>query len=118
MSVLEYPVPVYDSDGNLVETVDLWVDTGSSYTWLPARVRHFLRIQPSEERSFLLANGVVERRPVAQVRISLGGPPFATYCAFGEDGDALVLGAIALEEAGLAADPVHQRLIPADSFRF
>jgi predicted aspartyl protease len=118
MAVFQYPVSVFDAAGNLLETIDLWVDTGSSYTWLPASVRDRLRMQPTEERSFVLANGVHERRPVAQVRISLGGPPFGTYCAFAEDGDAWVLGAIALEEAGLAADPVHQRLIPADSFRF
>ena len=53
---------------------------------------------------------------MAQIRISLGGEPFATYCAAAGEEDALLLGAVALEEAGLAVDPIEKRLVPADGY--
>jgi predicted aspartyl protease len=73
-------------------------------------------VKPSEEREFILADGTRERRNVAQVRVSLGGPAFYTYCAVAEQGEESLLGAIALEEAGLAVDPVNRRLIPAAGY--
>ena len=118
MGLFQHPVQVYDFSGNLIDPFDLWVDTASSYAWLPVSVRDRLGLQPSEERTFRLANGVREGRPVTQVTISIGGPPFSTYCAFAEAGDEPLLGVIALEEAGLAVDPVNQRLVPVDAFRF
>jgi hypothetical protein len=33
---------------------------------------------------------------------------------FGESGDAVLLGLTALEQLGLAVDPVQRRLVPAD----
>lgn len=53
---------------------------------------------------------------MTQARISLGGPSFFTYCAFAEDGEELLLGAVALEEAGLAVDPVNRRLVPVAGY--
>jgi len=51
------------------------------------------------------------------VRVSLlNRPPFYTYCAVAEAGEELLLGAVALEEAGLAVDPVNRRLVPASSY--
>jgi predicted aspartyl protease len=117
MGLFQYPVQVFDFAGSLIDSVDLWVDIASSYTWLPASLRDRLGLELREERTFRLANGVRERRPVAQVTISLGGLPFSTYCAFAEEADEPLLGVIALEEAGLAVDPVNQRLVPVDAFR-
>ncbi len=117
MGVFQFPIQVVDQSGQVIETVNAWVDSGSAYTWLPAAVRDRLGLAPVEDRAFKLANGVLERRPVAQVRISLGGPSFSTYCAFAEEDDECLLGAIALEEAGLAVDTVNRRLVPAISYR-
>jgi len=50
------------------------------------------------------------------MRISLGGPAFYTYCAVAEEDEELLLSAVALEEAGLAVDPVNKRLIPAAGY--
>ncbi len=116
MSLFRQPIQVFRPSGEAVETVDAWVDTGSTYTWLPRSLLQALDLSPTEEREFALADGRRQRRQVAQVRISLGGPAFYTYCAFAEPGEELQLGAVALEEAGLAVDPVNQRLVPATSF--
>ena len=116
MGLFQHDVKVIDSGGREIAVVKCWVDTASSYTWLPRDVADKLGIEPEEERTFVLADGRRERRLVAQVRISLVGPVFATYCAFAEAGEEFLLGAIALEEAGLAVDPVYKRLVPAESY--
>ena len=116
VGLFKHPVRVFDASGSEIEVVEAWVDTSSSYTWLPASVRERLGIVPRAERVFVLADGRRERRRVAQVRISLGDELFSTYCAFAEEGEECLLGVIALEEAGLAVDPVNRRLVPAESY--
>jgi predicted aspartyl protease len=81
MGLFKHPLAVLDPAGVRVETLEARVDTGSTYSWLPQSVFERLGVQLSEEREFILANGARERRPVAQLRISLGGPAFYTYCA-------------------------------------
>jgi predicted aspartyl protease len=115
MGLFKKTVSVLDAAGQTVREVDAWVDTGSTYTGLPRPVFDALGVSPHEEREFILANGR-ETRPVAQVRISLGGPAFYTYCAVAEEGEELLLGAVALEEAGLAVDSVNRRLVLAAGY--
>jgi clan AA aspartic protease len=112
MGLFKHPITVFDAAGEARDTVEAWVDSGSTYTWLPRGLLRRIGVEPAEEREFILANGTRETRQVSQVRISLGGRPFYTYCAFAEEGEETLLGAVALEEAGLGVDPVSQRLIP------
>ena len=116
MGLFKEKVSVLDAAGQTVREVDAWVDTGSTYTWLPRPIFDALGVSLEEERDFILANGERETRRVAQVRISLGGPAFYTYCAVAEEGEELLLGAVALEEAGLAVDSVNRRLVPAAGY--
>ena len=116
MGLFKQRVEIYDARGVSIDAVEAWVDTGSTYSWLPSSLLDRLSVQPSEEREFVLADGARERRPVAQIRISLGGAPFYTYCAFANEAEELLLGAVALEEAGLAVDPVNGRLVPAAGY--
>ena len=106
MGLFRETLRVLDRSGRTVNELEAWVDTGSTYTWLPRSVFDALGIAAEEEREFVLANGARETRAVAQIRISLGGPAFYTYCAVVEEGEELLLGAVALEEAGLALDSV------------
>jgi clan AA aspartic protease len=116
MGLFKQAVTVLDAAGMSVGAYDAWVDTGSTYTWLPRSVFAALGLDVSEERQFILANGQRETRSVAQVRISLGGPSFYTYCFVAAEGEELLLGAVALEEAGLAVDSVNRRLVPAAGY--
>jgi clan AA aspartic protease len=116
MGMFRHNVQVFDPSGQAVATVEAWVDTGSTYSWLPKTVFEQAGVQPSEEREFILADGSRERRNVAQMRVSLGGPPFFTYCAVAEAGEESLQGAVALEEAGLAVDTVNRRLVPTASY--
>jgi predicted aspartyl protease len=116
MGLFKQSVSVLDASGAVVQTHEARVDTGSTYTWLPESAFVRLGVDASEEREFILANGQRETRRVAQIRISLGGPAFYTYCAIAGEGEELLLGAVALEEAGLAVDSVNRRLVPAAGY--
>ena len=116
MGLCKQAVTVFDAAGAIADTVEARVDTGSTYSLLPAVLLTRVAVQPTEEREFILADGRHETRRVAQARISLGGPAFYTYCAFANEGEELLLGAVALEEAGLAVDPVNLRLVPTAGY--
>ena len=116
MGLFKQTISVFDGAGAKAAEIEAWVDTGSTYTWLPRTLLEALSLEPAEEREFILANGRRETRRVAQARISLGGPAFYTYCAFAEEGEEFLLGAVALEEAGLAVDPVNRRLVPTAGY--
>jgi predicted aspartyl protease len=95
------------------EAVKLLVDSGSTYTWVSARVLHGLGVQPTERRRVLSIEGKAVERPAAEILITLEGRTLHTVCLFGEGGDIEVLGAYTLEGFGLAVDPVQRRLVPA-----
>jgi predicted aspartyl protease len=116
VGLFQFPVRIVDSSDNVVETVHAWVDTASTYTWLPRAVFERLGVVPRRTQTFVLADGRRERKAIAQVRILLSDEPFLTCCAVAEEGEEPLLGAVALEEAGLAADPVYKRLVPADAY--
>jgi predicted aspartyl protease len=116
MGLFQHAIQVLDQSGATVAVVNAWVDTASSYSWLPRNIARILNIRTATQRTFVLANGRRERCGVAQVRISLGDEPYYTYCAFANEGEEFLLGAIALEEAGLTVDVVNKRLVPADSY--
>ena len=86
------------------------VDTGATYTMLPARALKGLGVVPAQETLVRLADGRRVRRKlgVAVVRYRSFWTP--TWVMFGERGDASVLGALTLEELSLQVDPLSQRL--------
>jgi len=87
------------------------VDTGASYTWVPRDSLERLGISPAFQREFLLADGTVIRRDVAQVLARINGQSLYTLCVFGDEGTLPLLGAVTLEEFGLGVDPLNKRLI-------
>lgn len=91
------------------------VDTGSSYTMIPAAIMAELGIAPDQTKWFLLANGDTQDFPVGWARIELDGQEDNVQIVFGPEGRVL-LGSIALETFALAVDAKNHRLIPADLF--
>ena len=90
------------------------VDTGASLTQIPAPVLEELGIQHEEIQRFILADGSTREFPVGEARIELEGGFKTVSIVFGAAGSNALLGALALEEFGLAADARNRRLIPAD----
>lgn len=96
------------------EAVVAMVDTGSLYTWVPASVLHRLGVRPSEQQTFVMANGSRIRHDIAEAVVKIGDRTRNTLCVFGEEGSLVLLGAYTLEGFGLAADPVNKRLVPME----
>ena len=90
------------------------VDTGASLTQIPTSVLQELGIVPDETQRFILADGSRRELPVGEARMELQGRFKAVNVVFGREGSNILLGALALEAFGLAADAGNGRLIPAD----
>ena len=91
------------------------VDTGSSYTMIPAAIMAELGVEPDQTKWFRLANGDVQDFPVGWARIALDGQEDNVQIVFGS-GSRVLIGSMALETFALAVDAKNHRLIPADLF--
>ena len=112
MTVFRYPIEIGDAAGQRFETVDTWVHTGASYTLVPRAIMEVLGHSPTHYRSFQLADGSVVEMGLCQVPLRIGEETSMVSCVFGEEESEPLLGATALEEFGLGADPVNHTLIP------
>ena len=90
------------------------VDTGASYTVIPAQILDELGIEREETLLFSFADGSRRELPVALAEVELQGRRKAVYVVFGPDSRKILLGALALESFALAADAKNGRLIPAE----
>lgn len=112
VSTFRYPVEIGDLRGERFEEVRPWVDTGAIYSQFQASLLESLGHGPNATRRFRLADGSVVERPVGDVIMRLHGEVRSTLCIFGEEGCELLLGAVALETFGLAADTANETLVP------
>ena len=92
-------------------TVELLVDTGATYTLLPAEVVAALQLATPYAQPAVLASGDEITYRVGEVRVRLGDEARVTVFWLGPRGSRALLGAVTLEQFGLAADPVNRRLI-------
>jgi predicted aspartyl protease len=112
MGTFRHPVRVGRLDGSAFETLEALVDTGSTYTWVPRPVLERLGIAPTTRRRLELADGSIVERTAGQVLITVDGETVFTLCIFGDPDSMALLGAVTLEECGLAPDPLRQQLVP------
>ena len=118
MGTFTYPIEVVSADGSRSQTVDATVDTGSTYTCLPASLLQELGITPVERIKSELADGSVVEDAVGEVRVRVEGIERSTIVIFAEEGAPALLGAYTLEGALLVVDPVRQRLAPTHALRY
>ena len=93
-------------------TLDLLVDTGATWTMLPGDLVADLGLAAPLQRAVTLANGERATYPAGQVSIRLNGEELFTLFLAGPAGCLALLGAVTLEEFGLAPDPVRKSLVP------
>jgi predicted aspartyl protease len=98
------------------EAVELIVDTGSLFTWVPEGLMSRLGARPTRTRRFRTIDGSVIDRPVGACRVSCEGEESYIPVVFGRAGDASVSGVTALEVLGLEVDPQNHRLRRVDAF--
>ena len=98
-------------DGTRSESVEALVDSGATYSWVPASVLRGLGISPSFRRPFVWADGREVERDMGEARVRLNGDELTTLVIFGDEDTRPLLGAYTIEGFGLAIDPVNQRLV-------
>lgn len=105
---------IWNQDGTESRTLNGLVDTGASFTQVPAWILDEMGIVRRRTRKFSLADGSTRELPVGMVDLEIEGETEPVVVIFGPDPEKTLLGAIALESFGLAADAKHRRLIPGE----
>ncbi len=118
MGTFNYPLEVISADGTRSETVNALVDTGSTFTCLPANLLSEFGVVPYRRIQFELSDGSVVEDDLGIVHVRMEGIITPTIAIFADEGAPALLGAYTLEGALLAVDPVRQRLVPIHALRF
>ena len=98
-------------DGQSFREVEAMVDTGSTFTCVPADLLRELGHRPLGSKRFELGDGRVVERELTEVPVRIDGKTRTSVCVFGDEGSTALLGAVTLEQFLLAPDPVHQKLV-------
>lgn len=115
MAVSTFTVPVTIANPRDPEqrlTLELLVDTGSTWTVLPAEVVERLGLPTPSTRTVKLANGETVTFGKGNVAMWIDGEEITTVFLAGPPGTQGLLGAVTLEEFALAPDPVNKALVP------
>ena len=115
MSSFHYPLEITGPDTSEFQEVMALVDTGATFTQVPATLLRDLGVQPTQTVRFRLANGSTIQRAIGETQVRIEGQTVNTVVVFGEDNADALLGVYTLERALLAVDPAGQRLIPTDA---
>lgn len=103
-------IKLHGADRSKSRQVELLVDTGSTYTWVPRSLLTDLSIKPSTVRNFRTIDGRTLKREVGEALMEYADERATRMVVFAETGDANVLGVDALEGLGLEVDPVSKEL--------
>ena len=112
MGTFKWSLRVSSMDRQRTRDVAATVDTGAAYTILPSTLLRALGVEPTDRRTFLLADGRSVEMDVGRAWATINGSSEVTLVVFGEDEAPALLGAYTLEGLGLAVDPISQRLVP------
>jgi predicted aspartyl protease len=108
----KFPLDVARSSAGKRARVDALIDTGASFTWLPADILDGLRIRREHRRRFEFADGRSEYYDTGVAWVKLDGWEGQTPVVFGDIGSMPLVGCATLDDFSLAVDPVNERLLP------
>lgn len=92
------------------------VDSGATYTLLPAKVWKDIGLAPKRRATFTLADGTAVERDISECFIKLPQGDGHTPVILGEPGDEALLGVVTLEILGLVLNPFTRELQPMRMF--
>ena len=110
MGTFSYAISLGDPTAERLVGVEALVDTGATYTMVPASLLRDLGIVPHTSRQFLLADGRAIEWQMGRSWDRVGDQQEITLLIFGDDGTSMLLGAYTLEAFRLSVDPVDQHL--------
>ena len=112
MGTFHITLAVGDPQGESYVPVEALVDTGATYTMLPASMLQNLGVVPHDRAEFELADGNVAEMDIGRTWVRIDGRSEIVPIIFGEKGTTGLLGAVTLEIFRLGVDLVRQELIP------
>jgi len=112
MGTFHITLAVGDPQGESYVPVEALVDTGATYTMLPASMLQNLGVVPHDRAEFELADGNVAEMDIGRTWVRIDGRSEIVPIIFGEEGTTALLGAVTLEIFRLGVDLVRQELIP------
>jgi predicted aspartyl protease len=114
MGTFFHPITVIGPEGE--ETVEALVDTGASFTTMPASLLRRLGVTPYRKARLRLANGEVAEWDLGRAQMRINGTEEDSICIFGSEDSPPVIGAHTLQAMLLGVDPVEHRLVPQEGF--
>ena len=112
MGTFHITLAVGDPQWESYVPVEALVDTGATYTMLPASMLQNLGVVPHDRAEFELADGNVAEMDIGRTWVRIDGRSEIVPIIFGEEGTTALLGAVTLEIFRLGVDLVRQELIP------
>ena len=103
--------------GGAEVTVEALVDTGATFTSLPASAPRQLGVRPARQVRMRLADGSLHEQVLGNATIRLDGVANLCPVIFGEERSPSAIGAVTLEIMLLGVDPVEQKLVPVIGWR-
>ena len=114
MGRVDVTVQISNLDGSQTKELEAMVDTGSTYTFVPASILRELGIEPVLRSRFRLANGGSAEYDRGEARVGINGISHLDSVIFGDEGAKPLIGVVTLELLELAVDPVGGKLIPLE----
>ena len=112
MGTFRHFIEVGDPQGQRFERIEALVDTGASYTVVPAPLLRRLGVPPHDRVFLILADGRRIERDVGQTWVRINGKAVITLAVFGDEGVEPLLGAYTLEGLRLGVDAANEGLVP------
>ena len=106
-------VAALDAPNRRLELIDVMVDTGSEYNWVPRDALESIGLRPERIDRFETADGRVLEREVGFALVYAAGRSAPTVVVFAEPGDMTLLGAHGIEGLNLRIDLARKELVPA-----
>ena len=100
------------SDGQSFREVEALVDTGATFTCVPADLLRELGHRALGSERFELGDGRVVERDLTEAPVRIDGKTRISICVFADEGSTTLLGAVTLEQFLLAPDQVGRGLVP------
>ena len=114
MGIFSVDFNIRHKDGTELHALNGVVDTGSSFVIIPEHILDDMGVEREETAAFRLADGSVREMDLGETLMDFQGRTKTIQVVFGSDSRKVLLGAMALEAFGLAADAKNHRLIPAE----
>ena len=111
MGLFNVPIGVGDPQGERFQIVETLVDTGATFSIVPAPILDSLGVEAQHSGSFELADGSFRDYRIGETILRVEGVEVHSAVVFGDENMEPILGAYTLERVGLGVDPARQRLI-------